>query len=425
MMRVSSISWGLFVLLAGGYLFLAVVYPEAYIWATYEDLYGEWLQFFLFLTVFIIAALLALKYKESPYRLFFGVLAVAAFYTVMEEISWGQRLLGFDSPFLFEQYNIQSETNLHNFLTGPESTLLKDVIEYTLASSLILYGVVYPRLLARQWRLAVWLNEKGLFPLPGFLWPFFMTAASLEIGLFHYNEAEVAEILVGSGLVLALMHYWCGIKHGLGIAREWRLSIAVLMVFLCVGTGSVLVTTWILNHPAQRELVERRVLNGLDKFARRFEARGWWRRAAEFSAKVYERDPQREASLRRLVSAYKALGDEAQYQHYYRILLEKNLSPSVRNTTSVDVNLSLGQSFLRAGDTEQSQFYFKRALELAGQALEKNPGNAQAVYRLARVNELMGRKEDAALLYKRASILDTDSVLYSSAYQRLSGLPGE
>lgn len=413
------VSWALFILIAGGYLWLAIVYPEAYIWATYEDLYGEWLQFFLYLTVFIFAVLLAWKHKQSPYRLYFVLLAAAAFYTVMEEISWGQRIFGFNSPFIFDQYNIQSETNLHNFLTGPESTLLKDIIEYSLATALILYGVVYPTLVARKWSPAVRLDQKGLFPPPVFLWPFFLTAALLEIGLFHYNEAEVAEILIGSAMMLALIHYWTVAKSGYGSYRH-RFSMVAVSVFICAVTGAFSITTLLLGNLDQRILVERRVLNGMDKFARRFEARGMWQRVAEFSRKVYEQDPAREASLRRLVVAYKELGNQPQYRHYYRILLEKSLSPTAKNSTSVDVNLSLGQSFLKAGDQEQSQFYFHRAREFANREANNNPQDAWAIYRLARVIEYSGDTKEAAKLYKKASMLDKESPLFKAAYLRLS-----
>jgi hypothetical protein len=35
----------------------------------------------------------------------------------LEEISWGQHILGFESPTFFQQGNIQMETNLHNLIS--------------------------------------------------------------------------------------------------------------------------------------------------------------------------------------------------------------------------------------------------------------------------------------------------------------------
>lgn len=46
---------------------------------------------------------------------FYIVLTVFMFLTLMEEISWGQTLLGWKTPAFFAEKNYQQETNLHNF----------------------------------------------------------------------------------------------------------------------------------------------------------------------------------------------------------------------------------------------------------------------------------------------------------------------
>ncbi len=40
--------------------------------------------------------------------------AVGFFMLFGEEISWGQRLLGFETPEAFKEINVQDEFNLHN-----------------------------------------------------------------------------------------------------------------------------------------------------------------------------------------------------------------------------------------------------------------------------------------------------------------------
>ena len=37
----------------------------------------------------------------------------------LEEISWWQRIFGFESPEMFSEYNAQQETNIHNFFVNP------------------------------------------------------------------------------------------------------------------------------------------------------------------------------------------------------------------------------------------------------------------------------------------------------------------
>ncbi len=68
------------------YFVMAAWFPMAFIYATYEDLYGEWAQTFVFALSFLLAIRIALS--DSRYRWFFAVLAGACFSTVMEEISW-------------------------------------------------------------------------------------------------------------------------------------------------------------------------------------------------------------------------------------------------------------------------------------------------------------------------------------------------
>jgi len=39
--------------------------------------------------------------QNHPQRWFLYLLATASFYVFMEEISWGQRIIGFDTPHFF------------------------------------------------------------------------------------------------------------------------------------------------------------------------------------------------------------------------------------------------------------------------------------------------------------------------------------
>lgn len=48
---------------------------------------------------------------------FLMLIAAAAFLLGMEEISWGQRIFGWDTPDILQEINLQNETNLHNLLS--------------------------------------------------------------------------------------------------------------------------------------------------------------------------------------------------------------------------------------------------------------------------------------------------------------------
>jgi hypothetical protein len=74
----------------------------------------------LLLTWLAIKTWLRLRKAVFEYRrihmLFIAAISIAAVLAAMEEISWGQHLLGFESPTTFAEYNRQQETNLHNFM---------------------------------------------------------------------------------------------------------------------------------------------------------------------------------------------------------------------------------------------------------------------------------------------------------------------
>jgi len=71
-------------------------------------------------------------------RLGVGVttLAIVCFLLLMEEISWGQRILGFETPDEIGQINAQQETNLHNMFVG-YNQLIRLAIALVIATVLI------------------------------------------------------------------------------------------------------------------------------------------------------------------------------------------------------------------------------------------------------------------------------------------------
>ncbi len=111
-------------------------------------------------------------------------------------------------PRIISKHNIQKEINIHNLFTGPVVTPTKAAIEYGFAGALVLYGICYPFALGRSQPVASWLEKRGLPAPPIYLWPFFLAGALLDIQLFSFNEAEVAEILISLALSVLAIHYW-------------------------------------------------------------------------------------------------------------------------------------------------------------------------------------------------------------------------
>ena len=113
-------------------------YPDFYYFTVQEDEYLEWASFWAFLLAAAAFFRTAIVHRPAnrifPWYLY--GLALFCFVVAMEEISWGQRLVGFSSPEFFRANNLQGETNIHNFLTVPFGTSLKAALSYALAAAL-------------------------------------------------------------------------------------------------------------------------------------------------------------------------------------------------------------------------------------------------------------------------------------------------
>ncbi len=132
-------------------LILTVPVRSLYFWLVDEDHVIEWTQFFFILIAsFALAWVAVVVWRRGDRRLAlaYAVAAIGAFVVAGEEISWGQRLLGFATPAALEPVNHQGEANVHNIRVVQR---LVDAAELFIG----LYGVIVPLLWttpgARAW----------------------------------------------------------------------------------------------------------------------------------------------------------------------------------------------------------------------------------------------------------------------------------
>ncbi|WP_297771519.1 hypothetical protein [uncultured Roseovarius sp.] len=76
------------------------------------------------------------------------VYALMFFFAAGEEISWGQRLVGWEPAAFFAENNAQQETNLHNLVIG-DVKLVKTVFGSGLSIVILLYLLVLPLIYTR------------------------------------------------------------------------------------------------------------------------------------------------------------------------------------------------------------------------------------------------------------------------------------
>lgn len=413
----------LFILVSGAYLVMALQYPVAYIWSTYEDLFGEWTQTYLFAAACMVAFLIAARCK-SRYRWFFAVLGLALFYTVMEEISWGQRIFGFDSPEFFRRNNLQRETNLHNLFVGPYSTTLKDAIEIGLAAALATFGGLYPLLLRFGFAPARWADAVGIAAPPLYLAPYFLVAAWLETTPFRFNEAEIAEILVGFALLIMTLHYWLALRRGIepdpstavSGTESRAITVWVCTSVLVVLLAAVATTYAFYTSPEKGARIERRLLNGYEKFAKRYKRHDSWDKVIDLYLLVHEQEPNRTSVMRRLARAYREAGDDEKFSFYANSALNALLEVQESNPNKISNNLYLSITYELLGKQAEADEFAQRAHTLALGRSAAQPESAHTAYWLGKTYRHLGDYGSALDQFKKAFERNPGSKKYRDAY---------
>jgi hypothetical protein len=164
--------------------------PQGYEALLQEDRQVEWATVALFLAAGIAGLVRAVRTR----RLFDGLVALFCFVVAAEEVSWGQRLLGFYPPEFFLRNNFQQELSFHNL---PQAYLQS---KWFLAAVLAAYGVALPLLATAKGPRAV-MSRVGASGPPPALVPMFLAAILLLAWYPLPFTGEWVEALAG-GLFL-------------------------------------------------------------------------------------------------------------------------------------------------------------------------------------------------------------------------------
>jgi hypothetical protein len=185
-----------------------VTYP-AYMTVVGEDRIFEWAQVGLFVAAAFFAFRLCLKYlRNSDYPT--GVMLVLAgallLFAAGEEISWGQRLLGWETPAALRARNVQEETTIHN-----DSSL-----RWAFHVGMLLIGIFgFSTPLLRKHgsigRRSMHLPDKLIPPI--FLASYFLVVA---VGMTIY----LSQIWLGDVMIIKFSEFW---ETCFAIAITWHL----------------------------------------------------------------------------------------------------------------------------------------------------------------------------------------------------------
>lgn len=124
--------------LLGLIYYLTYFRPVAYIIFATEDFWSEYGTFVSWMAAcgLLLRGLSRTPAIRNPGMIIF---ALAAFVIAMEEISWGRRIFGFETPVGFKSANLQSDFTLHNLMPSSASDKLMN-------AGILIFAVALPSL---------------------------------------------------------------------------------------------------------------------------------------------------------------------------------------------------------------------------------------------------------------------------------------
>lgn len=170
-----------------------------------EDKLIEWVTALSFLSASVILARLSFRSGKWS-AAYLACIAVFFFVCAGEEMSWGQRIIGFETPEAIRDVNEQNEFNLHNLKF--EHLHPKDIV----ATLIKLFGIVAPLAAWNRWPkyvplvavVPVFVFGELLSPVRKLIQPWandrFSAATALELKL---DTAEFSEMMWGVAVFVA------------------------------------------------------------------------------------------------------------------------------------------------------------------------------------------------------------------------------
>lgn len=178
---------------------------ELYLLIIREDGVIEYLtaSFLLFASIKLFFLFLKIYKKYSVFN--FGLLSysLVLFFGFGEEISWGQRIFGIQSPSFFSENNFQGEINLHNMMVMGVD-LNRWIFTYVLVLIFTFYFLITPIMYYKN-KFPKTIVNRFSFLIPNYLYSSIFLITTLIINL---NLAEK-------------------------VSEVWECSFAVTIFFIC------------------------------------------------------------------------------------------------------------------------------------------------------------------------------------------------
>jgi hypothetical protein len=188
-----------------------------------EDGILEWFTVAVLLVCAFLCFQRAVRLRAVRPALFVGSLIFLGFifiFGVGEELSWGQRVFGVETPEWLEKHNRQHELNVHNLMVG-DISVNRVVFGTILTVMLTSYLFLLPWLAGRSTRIGRLVERLGL-PLPSWMQALaFVPVIILPDLLVPSGESDE---LREACACLMLLILFCYPRNGYLYSPDWKLG---------------------------------------------------------------------------------------------------------------------------------------------------------------------------------------------------------
>jgi hypothetical protein len=333
-------------------LYLYFNHPVAYGYFISEDHWAEYGSFASWAISFCLIAW-ALWSRPGLRKPGIFLLAFASLLFALEEISWGQRIIGFSPPDFFLVHNRQAEANLHNVAFLKRKFLAVLIILWCVLP-LLLKSVV-TRL--RQW------SDKLLIPIvPIRFWPFFFLASGLLIYRPFYYGDEIAELYVGIG--------FAGLSLDIAISNQRRFDENLHYMYSMLRIILVIIlVSMVLTHFFAKKTPEDK-LNVLASFG--YPSHGMYRQA-KMVFDFINRNPEfsRKSTPFNEAVVLKKMGYKEEAREVLESMLIKQVRRRQKGPYDPETYRDMGIILTQLERYDDAYRQFEIALELDRQRLKK------------------------------------------------------
>lgn len=381
----------------GLFYFLQYFLPVSYVHLIAEDSWGEQATFASFFISFVLLGWVIFADRKlliSGYSL----IAAGLLFIALEEISYGQRLFGIETPYFITKVNYQSELNLHNIIDGIKPLVL------LFGAGVLVWIFVLP-FLVKQFRVFEKLvSVLGVPLVPTYLWPYFIGGCFLTFFPVIVENDEIGELILGIAFVAFTSDIWWK-RIGISIrTMSQRLFLSCLLGVLFVITALLTLSLtsdmfrWSLLNTAgeysksglntqteklylyilkNKQYKNEETLYQYGTFLKKINSDKADAVLEESLAEQYLRiqaSPDKPALNRIVARILRMLNREEDAQSEFQKALEKDrvrLAKAEEDWAKLTVLTSLGETSFEIGEYDAALKYFQSASALATQRFDK------------------------------------------------------